>query len=685
MPHLLLEVGCEELPASSVPRAVAWLEAKIREDLLKLGIEIQPGQTYGTPRRLIVGFNDIPAQQSDTQQRRRGPAVGGAFTPEGQPTPALLGFCKGQGVDPADLENDGQYVWVNKHIPGRPTRELLAELLPAAIEAIPFDKTMRWADLKIRFARPIRWILASFEAQVVPFSIARITSGLESRGHRFEHPEPFTATTLDELVAGLRQRRVEPDPQVRYETIKREAAAACTETPDLIEDLIWENAYLTEWPNVLEGTFDPASLELPEPVLVTTMAKHERFFPVRNANGTLAAKFLSVRGGGQTDDVRTGNEWVLRARVNDATFFYREDARTSLDEFLARTDAMTFHAKLGSVRQRADRLAILAQRIAIESGLSSEAAQHAERAGRLAKADLSTGLVGEMDELQGVIGGVYALRQGESEAVSHAIGTQYDLSKNLDPQTDAQRIALCVTAADQLDKLAGYLGLGQAPSGSKDPFGLRRAVSQLIEISWTWPTLPDLSELLSAALEGYASQGVALDAHSAQESLLAILDQRLRSLLESHPYDHVDAALDDPAALLNPHLIPVRLTALSILAPKAAFIQAASRPLNILEAARKKSESLTEGAADQADSSEGQILAEAVQHARALVRAAVDERNGAALAEHLLALQHPIHNFFENTMVMADDPAVRAARLGIVSETASVLRSAGNLSRIVSA
>ncbi|RYG41468.1 glycine--tRNA ligase subunit beta, partial [bacterium] len=461
-----------------------------------------------------------------------------AFNPDGTPSKALEGYCRKNGVDPADVENDGQYVWVTKRIAGKMAGEILVEALPRAIRGLSFEKSMRWGASRMRFARPIRWILASFNGGLIPFEIEGVQSGQESRGHRFYAPEPFPATHGFELMDGLRKRFVEPDPEERRKVILEQAPQVAGGTLDLPEALVDENVHLTEWPTAIRGEFPASFLELPEPVLVTAMAKHERMFPVRDGAGKLTNAFVFIRNSGEDDTVRRGSEWVLNARFNDARFFFDEDKKKTLDDFLAATETIVFQEKLGTVRKRADRLAKLAAFVAETTGGSPAEAAMAAKAGLYAKADLATGLVGELTSLQGVIGSEYARREGFEEAVIEAMASQYA------PDRAESATAVRLLIADGLDKLAGYLGLGLEPTGSSDPYGLRRAATVLIEAAWSWPgAMPAYDQLFDKALSLYEEQGVALDARGAHNALWDLFGARYGALLPDVRHDVLEAAL----------------------------------------------------------------------------------------------------------------------------------------------
>ncbi|MCB8931903.1 MAG: glycine--tRNA ligase subunit beta [Chthonomonadaceae bacterium] len=692
MPDLLLELGCEELPASFVRKAADDLQSHVEERLREAGIGFERTQKpLSTPRRLIVHLAAVDARQPDQTKEMRGPAVKAAYDGEGNPTGALQGFCRGQGVDPKDVRQEGDYVWVTKTLEGRPTAEVLSELLPDAIRALTFEKSMRWGESRMRFARPIRWILAVFDGEVVPFSIEGVEAGATSRGHRFNHPEPFEARTLDALLNGLLARQVEPDPAERETRIREGATIAASGTPDLTDALVDENVFLTEWPTAIEGAFKPEFMELPEPVLVTAMAKHQRFFPVRDGKGALTNRFISIRNGGEDAVVREGNAWVLNARFNDAKFFFDDDQKHDLAQFLERTRGIVFQDKLGTVRQRADRLAALTAGVAAHFGAGSDEQKLAEQAGHLAKADLSTGLVSELPSLQGVVGSEYARREGVPESVCGALAAHYDLTRCTPPASPDARLGLFLLVADQLDRLAGNLGIGLVPTGSSDPNGLRRAATLVLEATWAWPDrVPSLLHLFHQALNLYERQGVDLDLAAASAALGDVLSSRYEALLASSRHDQVQAAIlaDSLEALASPDDVKTRLAAVGALAADEAFVQTATRPLNILAAADKKQVPYHKEAPlatlDRAHlaSPEGEALADALGPAGDAATQAVHRQDAKALTAALKPLEVPINAFFEATMVMSENEQERYVRLSLVAAAAEVLRLGGDWSKL---
>lgn len=691
MPELLLEVGTEELPASFVQKAFTDLGEKIA-DLLREALILTEGGSVtalGTPRRLIIGVTGLVDRQPDQTKEQRGPSLKAAFDASGKPTPALVGFCRGQGVDPATVTKDEQYVWITKLIPGRPTREILSDLLPQAIKGLSFDKTMRWGSSRMRFARPIRWILASLDGAAVPFDIEDVQAGIESRGHRFYSPAPFEAKTLVDLLKGLRDRKVEPDPGLRKKTILDQIRAHAGDNAQLSDALVDENVYLTEWPTVIYGEFKPEYLQLPVPVLVTAMAKHEKMFPVRASEGGLQNRFLFVRNSGNDDAVRKGSEWVLNARFNDAKFFYDEDSKLKFDDFLAKTSGILFQEKLGTVRARASRLEALSEKIALATGADATEAAEAKQAGLYAKADLSTGLVSELSSLQGVIGGEYAKREGFPAPVAAAIATQYDLSKALALEGAEGRTAIRLLIADALDKLAGYLGLGLAPTGSSDPFGLRRAVSVLIDAAWSGKiAIPSFSSLFELALAEYAAQGVELNAETAKASLLDVFAGRYPTQMPEVRYDVLEASIL-PEYLPLPRAVRLRTQVMAQLSQDANFVSTATRPIKLIAASEKKEiafakeNAIAQVSEADLDAAEGVSLLNVLKLGAEPLAHAVANEQAEDVVKILESLAGPITQFIDAHMILVDEPKTRYARLSLLKAASDQLLTAGDFTKIV--
>lgn len=691
MPEFLLEVGCEELPASFVEKAYRDLAESLAKEFASLGIKESEPECCGTPRRLIVGFKSLGERQPDTVKEQRGPSLQAAFDANGEPTKALLGFCKSQGVEVSELRKDEQYVWITKHIVGLPTADLLATVVPKLILGLQFEKSMRWGASRTKFARPIRWILCAFDQNRVDFEVEGVKSGLISTGHRFYAPDIFESKTYESHLNELRNRFVEPAADRRQQMILDGIIKATANQAEVNEDLLDENTFLCEWPVVVSGAFAESYLNLPEPVLVTAMAKHERMFPVRTSEGKLTNEFLFVRNSGEDETVRKGCAWVLGARFNDARFFFEQDQKFTFDQFLERTKDVLFQARLGTVRQRADRLANLAAQIAEMTGAAPQEVEDARQAGLYAKADLATGLVSELSSLQGVIGGEYAKRAGFNEAVCTAIAHQYNL-KSLDATTDAGRTAIRLVVADQIDKLAGYLGLGLEPSGSSDPFGLRRAVTILIDCANRWSGFfPPFDQILEASLTHYSSQRIELQESGAYTALADIFLGRYPALLDTRK-DVLEAAMLSEMRweLMMPRNVQFRIKVLSDFINDSKFVQTATRPMNIVANAKQKGieyaweDPLGKIEPEKLGSVEGVQLYQVLKEQEETLFKVSREENTNLTAKLIQILEAPLNRFFDQTMIMSENPDERYHRLSLAHAASLQLLVAGDFTKLQS-
>ncbi len=464
--ELLFETGTEEIPAAFIPGALEALEGRFRTEMDKLNIPVGEVRTFGTPRRLVLHADGMSAHRPVVRRIVTGPPKRVGMDAEGRLTRAGQGFARSQKVDPEAVfvteTRKGWYLAVEKEEGGEPVRPFLQKVLPALLRGLPFRKSMRWGTQAFRFARPIHWIVAVFDGAVVPFEVAGVASGDTSRGLRFHGPKRFPATDLETYLAGCRAARVEPDPAVRRTRILealKEQARQVGGTADVDPELLEETVYLTESPRVVTGRFDAAFLELPAQVPVTVMKHHQKYFPVYAEDGGLLPHFLAVLNTPVADVSRIvhGNERVLRARLVDARFFWEEDLKVPLAQRVAELAGVTFHARLGTSLEKVERLARLADFIVRRRFPGDQAlAAKVARAARLAKADLVTSMVGEFPELQGVMGGIYAERQGEDPEVARAIAEHYlpvQAGGDL-PRTD---IGAIVAIADKLDEMTAVL------------------------------------------------------------------------------------------------------------------------------------------------------------------------------------------------------------------------------------
>ncbi len=479
----LLEIGSEELPVGDLNSAVRQLRTLVPELLADLRLTYERVEVEGSPRRLVVTVSQLAPRQADLETLVKGPPADRAFDAKGQPTPAAHGFAKGKGVNLSDLriEEEGgkRYVTAVIREQGRPTISVLAEALPDLIAAIKFEKSMRWNSTNVSYSRPLRWLVALYGPEVVPFTYAGIESGRVSRGLRPYNSPPIEIDNAHNYGGLVRKQGIVLNADKRKEQIMLVASKLAAEKGGHILDdpeLLDEVANLIERPTPLRGTFNERFLKLPAEVLVAVMKKHQRYFPVYNEHGRLMPYFLGVRNGDEKhlDFVVEGNEHVIIARFSDAEFFYGQDIQHKLADFLPKLATLTFQAELGSMLDKSQRLEKLLPLVADMLGLTAAETETAGRAAALAKADLATSMVVEMTSLQGIIGGHYARLSGEPEEVAQAIAEQYNAVSQTRP-------GLALALADRLDSLAGLFAAGLAPKGSNDPFALRRAALNIIE------------------------------------------------------------------------------------------------------------------------------------------------------------------------------------------------------------
>lgn len=560
MATFLLEVGTEELPAQFVASAIAQWRSRIPADLSAQVLAADRVEIFGTPRRLAVLIHGLPDQQSHQTEDVKGPPAQAAFK-DGQPTPAALGFAKKQGVDVADFEmrptDKGEFVYIRKVIEGRKTPAVLAELIPQWIFGLEGKRFMRWADGDLRFSRPVRWLVSLWDDQILPVQLeneATIVKGDRlSAGHRVLHPAPVQIAAASDYVKALAAAHVQVDPIQRASVIVEQVRAVAQSVggvAEIPEDLLAEVVNLVEWPTAVVGSFDQAFLELPAEVVTTEMVSHQRYFPVRDASGGLLPYFITVSNGdpAKSKVIAAGNERVIRARLSDGQFFFKADRAIPLADYLPKLETVTFQADLGSVRAKVDRIQHNAQRIAEQLQVDGSTAATINRAALLCKADLVTQMVGEFPELQGVMGEKYALASKELKAVATAIAEHY-LPRGAEdglPQTlEGQVVAI----ADRLDTLVCIFGLGMLPTGSSDPFALRRSANAILNIVWAAKLPIDLQQLVQVTAAAFAqsfskTEGLETLQHQLQEFFL----QRIRTLLQEEQhvdYDLVNAVLGE--------------------------------------------------------------------------------------------------------------------------------------------
>ncbi|HEY9671200.1 MAG TPA: glycine--tRNA ligase subunit beta [Waterburya sp.] len=559
MSNFLLEVGTEELPADFVARAIAQWQSRIPESLAEQFLTTEGIEFYGTPRRLGVLIKGLLEQQPDREEDVKGPPAQAAFK-DGKPTKAAEGFARKQGVELDALEvrntDKGEFVFVLKKIPGRPATEILTELVPQWIFGLEGKRFMRWADGDLRFSRPIRWLVTLWDGEVLPLTLENgsetITSDRISQTHRILHPEPVKIAQATDYVQCLHSAYVAVDPNERRTKIQEQVKAAAQQLggyAPIYEDLLAEVTNLVEWPTAVVGKFDPDFLILPPEVVTTVMVTHQRYFPVfKNEQATeLLPYFITLSNGdpAKSDIIAAGNERVIKARLADGQFFYKSDIASPLESYLPKLETVTFQDELGSMRDKVGRIEKIAAQIAAQLSVSEAQRTDILRAALLCKADLVTQMVFEFPELQGIMGQKYAATSGESEAVATAIFEHY-LPRGASDKLPCTLTGQVVGLADRLDTLVSIFGLGMLPTGSSDPFALRRAANAVIGITWD----ADLPINLKQLIEQNAADFVAnhLDKASPVASLEEFFLQRIRTLLQEErgiDYDLVNAVLGE--------------------------------------------------------------------------------------------------------------------------------------------
>lgn len=553
----LLEVGTEELPADFVDEAIAQWENQIPTSLQDHFLTPDTINVYGTPRRLAVLISGLPEKQADREEVIKGPPAAAAFK-GGKPTKAAQGFARKQEVEVKDLDirptEKGDFVFVEKKIKGRETQGILQELIPLWINSLEGRRFMRWGDGDLRFSRPIRWLVTLCDDQVLPLEIIngsnRLNSDRLSYGHRILHPNAVKIDHASNYVEILRNAYVEVDPKQRRQTIEQEITKLGKQLggkPDISVDLLKEVINLVEYPTAVAGKFDEEFLSLPIEVIITVMVKHQRYFAIKKSSNKLLPYFITIANGNPEKSriIAQGNERVIRARLADAQFFYQADCDQSLESYLPQLENVTFQEELGTMRDKVDRIMEMSQQIAEQLEITAKQREEIESTAMLCKADLVTQMVYEFPELQGVMGQKYALNSGESPLVAQGIFDHY-LPRGADDIMPQSLTGQVVGIADRLDTLVSIFGLGMIPSGSSDPFALRRAANAIINITWDAKLSINLSQLLIQGCADFVTSHP--DKISPLEALQTFFIQRIQTLLQDEvgiDYDLVNAILGD--------------------------------------------------------------------------------------------------------------------------------------------
>lgn len=666
---LLFEIGAEEIPAGFLPNIIKQLGELATAALAERHIPHGAVKVYATPRRVALLINDVAERGEDVHETHKGPSVSIAYDADGNATKAAIGFARGKGLDVSELKVVDGYIFADTTTAGLDTKEVLSDVLPSLITGLSFPKSMHWGDLEERFVRPVRWLVALFGQDVVPVIFANVTSTNVSRGHRFLGESELTITEPKDYVDTLTKNFIMIDQDVRRETIRKqltELAATKGATVVWDEDLLDEVTFLVEYPTALCGTFDESYLALPSDCIITPMKDHQRYFPMVDGKGTLLPMFLTVRNGDSKslEVVAAGNERVLRARLDDAKFFFNEDRKTPLAGRYEALTKIVFQEGLGNLKDKTERLLTLGAALAQEVGFTDTVTL--ERATHLAKTDLTTGMVSEFTELQGIMGKEYALLDGETPAVGEAIFEQYlpRFAGDILPSTDAGRI---LSIVDKVDTIVATFSRGLIPTGSQDPYALRRQTIGIINIlmdsKWSLSMRPIWMKAME--LLGVASEK--------QEELLGQLENffilRLKNILleQGMPYQVVDIVLSqETVTVALAEGLGQALTANRI-DENEPLMQAYTRIFNMVKDVTFTGvdESLLKEDSEQA-------LYKAALPVYTTNRNALeagDYVKAVSLAESLVPY---IETFFEHVMVMDKDEAVKQNRLQLLRMTYEV-------------
>ncbi|MCX7570836.1 glycine--tRNA ligase subunit beta [Tumebacillus sp. DT12] len=693
----LLEIGTEEIPARFLPDVLAQMESKFAAWMEEMRLTYTSLKSYATPRRMALLVQGLQTNQADLEEEMKGPAKKAAQDAEGNWTKAAEGFARGQGVSTADLFfkelNGVPYVFANKKTVGRATQDLLEQGLEKWITSMHFPKHMRWGTHDLWFVRPIRWLVALFGDDVIPLSITGVESGCATYGHRFlsntdyQHENgAYTIPSPTAYIETLRNAFVLVDQDERRELILKQIdalAQAHNANVEIDEDLLEEVVHLVEWPTALMGSFEEEFLDVPQEVLITSMREHQRYFPVLDKAGKLLPNFVTVRNGDDRslDVVRRGNEKVLRARLSDARFFYEEDKKTPISENLKKLETVVYHEDLGTVAEKVRRVRSLAGKLGQKLVLTDAEQATLDRAAEIAKFDLTTQMVYEFTELQGIMGEKYAKLHGESEAVAKAIFEHY-LPRNAGDILPATLPGTVLSIAEKVDTIVASFAIGLKVSGSQDPYGLRRQAAAVVTNLLHHNLSLNLGDLVDLALEGIAAQGVGKVApEQVKQDVLDFFTLRLETLLQEQNvrYDVINAVL---AVAKGDVLATVgRAKAMMNALTDERFLPAVE--------SFKRSNNLAKKAEGTAVSEEylqddaEKALYKRVRAVEEAVQPLLSSRDYDAILNELFGLKADIDGFFDKVMVMAEDENVRRNRLNLLNAVIHNVRLVADFGEIV--
>lgn len=686
----LLEIGVEELPARFIGNALAQLENNMKNLLKEQRIEYESIETYATPRRLVLIIEGLGDKQETIEEKIKGPAKGIAYDEKGNPTKALQGFMRGQGIDIDQISfqdyNGEEYVYANVVKNGKMTEEVLSKNMANIIKSIVFPKSMRWGGKNIRFARPIRWIVSLYNESVVPFDLEGIKVGNITRGHRFLGSSHIELNSVDEYFKILEENYVIVDQNKRKDIIKYGSERLAKEKGgNLLMDaeLLEEVTYLVEYPTPLIGRIEDEYLQLPVDVVITPMKEHLRYFPVVDDKGRLLPYFITVRNGNEKhiDIVTKGNEKVLGARLEDAKFFYYEDIKKPLEDYVEELNNIIFQEKLGTLYDKTIRVQKLAEKIGNYLEVGQETKKNIERAAYLSKADLVTKMVDEFTELQGKMGMEYAKQSGENEIVSLAIYEQY-LPRFAGDQLPTTTAGAILSIADKLDTIAGSFAIGIQPTGSQDPYGLRRQALGIINIILDRKLNLNLGDIVDFALYIYVDENsLVFDYENTKQEILEFFNGRIKNIFSDMGirYDIIDGVLSTETD--DVYDLKLRADKLNDYIENKGLEEVLTTFNRVINLGEKASS--TEVKRELLVEEEEIELYEAFNSVEDKVITWLNKKEYDKALEQFIALREPVDNFFDHVMVMVDDEELRENRLSLLSKIAETMLMICDLSKIV--
>ncbi len=683
--ELLLEIGTEELPAGYIKPALNHLKQKLSKYLKDANLNFSQITTFATPRRLTIMVTDLPRCQADQSKEVMGPPKQAGFDKDNNPTKAAMGFAKSRGASVDDIQivktNKGEYLMVVQEIKGEETTKLLRSFIPELILSTPFPKSMRWADQAISFARPFQWLLPLFDGNVLPIEIEGLKAANTTRGHRFHNPETVEITSISHYLQTMDELHVVVDQNKRKEMIRAQVTEAASSSDGSIvldEDLLDTITNLVELPNAICGQFDDKFLDLPKEVLTTSMKNHQKYFTVADDHGNLLPYFVAVNNTKVKDEAlsREGHQRVLHARLEDGLFFFNEDKKYKLDDFTPRLSGVIFQANLGTMAEKSERIKTLATTIAgaIEPTLTDDC----KRAAELCKADLVSDMVGEFPSLQGVMGKQYALNSGENNVVAEAIEDHYKPLR-ADSVLPQSTVGAIISISDRIDTMAGCFGLGKIPTGATDPYGLRRHALALIHIIEEKNWNLSLANLCNQAIELY-DEKLTCDKDETVATLMTFLQTRYANDISGRNIarEAAEAALavgfDDITDCRR------RIDALVHISDHDSFDELAGafkRVTNITkdhDTTDINVDLLSNDAEKNLYQTLTTVITDSVPH--------LENKRYAEALTGMIILKEPIDRFFDEVMVMADDPAIKENRLSILTTIANLFLQVGDISKM---